>query len=272
MVSLTAVTWTSAPATAGADEMVYTPGATTLSSSSAIAGNAVYLLYSDMDAWMDFQLQVVDDTSYSEFNSNYAGKTDGYAMMAKLTWEDTVGASASDSVGQCIEIYDGSGAASTAISCYVCSIDTFDTSGLTTTATCASYYEEGASVTAGATDPATLTAVTASGSIDGFEFNYDCAPTIGSVDDSGSTFYYGQIDCRVFQVLTSDSSHRFTPDDVTASAANIGNLYVYNTNDGLQVVAQADASDTTTLTNWKSAITNFTFASATLAAIAFNLF
>lgn len=270
MVSLTAVTWTSAPATAGADEMVYLPGATTLASTTEIAGNAVYLLYSDMDAWMDFQLQVVDDTSYSEFNSNYAGKTDGYAMMAKLTWEDGVGASASDSVGQCIEIYDNSGAASTAISCYVCSIDAFDAAAATITTTCASYYEEGAAITVGATDPATLTAVTASGSIDGFEFNYDCASTSGQVNSGAND--WGQIDCRVFQVLTSDSSHRFTPDDVTALTASIGNLYVYNSNDGLQVVAQADSSDTTTLTNWKSAITNFTFASATLAAIAFNLF
>ena len=67
MVSLTAVTWTSAPATAGADEMVYTPSATTLSSTSDIAGNAYYLLYSDLDAWINFQLQVVDDNSYYEF-------------------------------------------------------------------------------------------------------------------------------------------------------------------------------------------------------------
>ena len=190
-------------------------------------------------------------------------------MMAKLVWEDGVGASVSDSVGQCIEIYDSSGAASTAISCYVCSIDAFDGAAGTITTTCASYYQEGASVTAGATDPATLTAVTA-GTLQGFSFDYDCTSTSGQ--NSGATADYGQIDCRVFQVKESDSSYRFSAADVTATTSTIGNLYVYNTNDGLQVTAQADSSDSTTLTNWKSAITNFTFASATLAAIAFNLF
>lgn len=269
MVSLTAVTWTASPATAGSDEMVYTPSATTLSSTSDIAGNAYYLLYSDLDAWIDFQLQVVDDTSYGEFNSEYEGTTDGYAMMAKLVWEDGVGASASDSVGQCIEIYDQSATASDAISCYVCSIDTFDGAAGTITTTCDSYYQEGATVTAGATDPTTLTAVTA-GTLQGFSFDYDCAATAGQ--NTGATADWGQIDCRVFQVKESASEYRFSGNSVSTTTTTIGNLYVYNSNDGLQVTEQADSWVTNTLTNWKSAITNFTFASATLAAIAFNMF
>lgn len=117
-------------------------------------------------------------------------------MMAKIVWEDGVGASASDSIGQCIEIYDSSGAASTAISCYECSIDAFDGAAGTITTTCSSMYEEGASITAGATVPSTdITAVTA-GTLSGFNFEYDCTATAGQ--NSGATADWGQIDCRVF--------------------------------------------------------------------------
>lgn len=48
-----------------------------------------FLIYSDSASWMDFQLQVTDDTLFNGDWQTYHGYTDGFAMMSTFTYDTT---------------------------------------------------------------------------------------------------------------------------------------------------------------------------------------
>ncbi len=80
MSTLAAVTFTASPSTLGADDMAYTPSVNTDITSASM------LIYADHDAYMNFQLGIIDNDTFNQFDTNGYGDYDGLALRGSVTY------------------------------------------------------------------------------------------------------------------------------------------------------------------------------------------
>ena len=138
-MSLVTPTFTASPSTLGTDEMIYSDG----TNDFGTEGGTKYLIYSDTSAWIDFQLQVIDTTTYTAFQT-YETLTDGYAIMGLVEYDTSDAGTAiasSELFGQCISLEDSSSSINY-ITCSSCTAAaTVDSSITASDLTCTdSYY------------------------------------------------------------------------------------------------------------------------------------
>lgn len=263
-MSLVTPTFTASPSTLGTDEMIYSTGTNIFGTTE---GGTKYLIYSDTSAWIDFQLQVVDTTTYTEFQP-YETLTDGYAIMGLLEYDtDDSGSTAiasSELFGQCISIEDSTNSINyiTCSSCTNTSGATVDSSITAADLTCTDSYK-------GSTIPSDGDAITSVGSatnpgtIYGFEGAWSCTPSVTVSTATSNTIV--SVQCHTFQTLVADNANGKYRFDSTTDPSLVS-MWSHTSANGLKAYASVDAA------LWKGAIQSFTLASAALALASFHLF
>ena len=260
-MSLVTPTFTASPSTLGTDEMIYSDG----TNSFGTEGGTKYLIYSDTSAWIDFQLQVIDTTTYTEFQT-YETLTDGYAIMGLLEYDTSDAGTAigsSELFGQCIALEDSTNSINY-ITCSSCTASaTVDSSITATDLTCTDSYS-------GSTIPSDGDAITSvssandPGTIYGFSGAWSCTPSVAVSSATSNTIVSMQ--CHTFQTLVADNANGVYRFDSTTDPTLV-TMWSHTTTNGL--IANTSTLDSTV---WKGAIQSFTLASAALALASFHLF
>ena len=261
-MSLVTPTFTASPSTLGTDEMIYYDG----TNDFGTEGGTKYLIYSDTSAWIDFQLQVVDATTYTAFQT-YETLTDGYAIMGLLEYDTSdsgrTAIASNEIFGQCISLEDSTNSINY-ITCSSCTAGaTVDSSITAADLTCTdSYY--GSTIPSNAGAITTVSAATDPGTIYGFEGAWSCTPSVAVSSATSNTIVSMQ--CHTFQTLEADNANGKYRFDSTTDPTLV-KMWSHTTLNGL--IGNTSTLDSTV---WKGAIQSFTLASAALALASFHLF